>query len=87
MGEYVAAAKAIVTEPIPAVLPGDFQEGSHYLTFTSAEECVAAVDRLVRNPALLENIQNANYRYYQNYLKPDVMIRNTLKIADGCDPA
>ena len=45
--EYVAGAKAIVSEPLGHRLPGDFAVGRNYLPFTTPEECAAQVDALL----------------------------------------
>lgn len=78
-GEYVAAAKAIVNERFHYAVPGDFLEGKNYLPFDSAAECIGAVDRLVHDPEMLYEMKRANQEYYQNYLRPDVLVKNTLE--------
>lgn len=81
-GEYVAAAKAIVNETLHYQVPGDFTEGKHYFSFTNAQECLDAVERLVNDRELLYQMQKANEEYYQNYLRPDVLVKNTLELVD-----
>lgn len=80
--EYVAAAKAIVNEYFRYSVPGDFREGENYLTFATAEECIAAVQKLVEDPALLYHMKKNNEVYYRSYLKPEVLVQNSLKMAD-----
>lgn len=82
-GEYVAAAKAIVNERLHYTVTGDFAEGKHYLSFESVEECLDAVDRLVKDPELRFAMKNANAEYYQKYLRPDVLVKNTLELVDS----
>lgn len=87
-GEYVAAAKAIVHDPFRYSVPGDFLPGKNYLEYRTAEECITAVQKLVEDPQLLLSMKTANQEYYRNYLKPDVLIANTLKIVGkSCDKA
>lgn len=81
-GEYVASSKAIVSETLHYQVPGDFAEGKNYLAFTDAQECLAEVRWLISNPDQLYEMKLANQNYYRHYLKPDSMIRNTLKIVD-----
>ena len=78
-GEYVAAAKAIVNETFHYSVPGDFAAGKHYLPFTTGEECIQAVHRLVENPDALYAMKLANADYYRHYLKPEVLVKNSLE--------
>lgn len=80
-GEYVAAAKAIVNEALCYQVPGNFREGIHYLSFSAAEGCLDALESLAGHPERILAMKKANARYYREYLRPDVMIRNTLDIA------
>lgn len=82
-GEYVAAAKAIVNEEMHFTVTGDFEEGKNYLAFRTAEECLAAVQLLVENPERLYAMKQANKQYYQKYLRPDVLVKNTLDLVDS----
>ena len=81
-GEYVAAAKAIVHDPLYYTVPGAFHPGENYLGFTTAETCVAAVQHLMEKPQELLEMKRANERYYRNYLKPEVLVSNTLERID-----
>ena len=81
-GEYVAAAKAIVNEEMHFTVTGDFAEGKNYLSFRTTEECLAAVRSLVEDPQRLYAMKLANEQYYQEYLRPDVLVKRTLDIVD-----
>lgn len=81
-GEYVAAAKAIVNERMHFSVTGDFQEGRNYLSFGTTEECLAAVRALAADPERLYAMKVANERYYQEYLRPDVLVKNSLDVAE-----
>lgn len=81
-GEYVAASKAIVNEKLHYSVPGDFATGKNYLEFETAEQCLNAVRFLVDNPDKMMEMKKANREYYLNYLRPDVLIQNTLDIVD-----
>lgn len=81
-GEYVAAAKAIVNEKFHYTVPGDFAPEKNYLEFETAEQCIAAVESLIASPEKVYEMKCRNREYYLNYLRPDVLIRNTLDIVD-----
>lgn len=80
--EYVAAAKAIVNEHFHYSVTGDFEAGKNYLPFATAAECIDAVQRLVDSPEMLYAMKRANEDYYQNYLKPQVLVKNSLEMAE-----
>ena len=77
-GEYIAGAKAIVNEAFQYQVPGDFQEGVHYLPFTHVEECIKQVDGLMEHPQEVYAMKCANKEYYEKYLRPDRLISNAL---------
>lgn len=81
-GEYVASAKAIVSEKLHYEVPGNFEKNSNYLEFHSADECVGAVQALVSDPQRMYEMKKANREYYLHYLRPDVLIKSTLDIVD-----
>lgn len=81
-GEYVAAAKAIVNEELHFTVTGDFEEGKNFLSFRTTEECLEAVRILAEDPERLYAMKLANEQYYQQYLRPDVLVKNTLDIVD-----
>ncbi len=81
-GEYIAAGKAIVAEHFEYEVTGNFTEGENYFGFKTADECVAAVKKLVNDPELLKRMKQNNRDYYNQYLRPDVLVKNTLDIVD-----
>lgn len=82
-GEYVAAGNAIVHEEMCYRVTGDFREGVNFLSFRTAQECVEAVARLAEDPERIRAMKKANAAYYQRYLRPDMLIRNTLEVVDN----
>lgn len=80
--EYIAAAKAIVNEDFHYTVTGDFAEGKNYLSFSTAEECIAAVRSLVDDPGKRYAMQAANAEYYRNFLKPEVLVKHTLELVE-----
>jgi hypothetical protein len=82
MGEYVAAAKGIVCEPMHYTVPGPFYKEKNYLEFISIEDCIKAVITLYDNPERLYEMKCNNYDYYLSYLEPSKLIMNCLRIVD-----
>jgi hypothetical protein len=78
-GEYIAASKAIINEKLKYEVIGDFKEGTNYISYDNLSECIRAVDYLVSNPDKTYKMRCANHRYYKKYLKPDKLIKNSLK--------
>jgi hypothetical protein len=79
--EYVALSRAIVSEPLRHVLPGEFGSGRNYLAFASPQECVPLVAELVSNKSLRNELMTNNASYYHSNLRPDRLVLNTLLIA------
>lgn len=77
MGEYVALGKAIVAEPIAAKMPAPFEDGVHYQSYRSPEECIQAVTDLLSSPEKLSAMSNATTQYYEAVLSPrELMLRH-----------
>ena len=79
MGEFVSAGKAILSEPLHFSVPGDFQEGKNYLSFNSVDEAIEKCNYLLSLDDKRHTMEMENLHYYFHYLKPDVLIFNTLK--------
>lgn len=80
-GEYIACAKAVLSERLNHEAPGALRDGHNYLSFSSPEECVSQALRLIANDELRRSMMGANYTYYQRHLRPDVLVGNTLRLA------
>ena len=78
MGEYVAASRAIVCERIYYEVPGDFNSGKNYFEFETPDRCLDKVHELIKNPEKLYSVQCANRDYYEKYLEPEQLVRNSL---------
>ncbi len=82
-GEYLAASRAIISEPLLYEIPGDFENDKNYLIFQNEEELLNKVHYLLNNREVLYDVMNNNFQYYNNYLRPDKLVLNTLlKIYD-----
>lgn len=77
--EYVAGARAIVSEPLRYAVPGEFASERNYLEFASPADCVEQALRLVADSALRERMMEANARYYRIGLRPDALLLNSLR--------
>jgi hypothetical protein len=83
LGEYVALAKAIVTEPLRFTVPGDFRPQTHYLEFTTPDELVNATAQLIEDRPRRCAMMMNNYRYYRAYVRPDSLVLNSLAVVVG----
>jgi hypothetical protein len=79
--EYVAAAKAIVSEHPYYTTVGDFSAGQNYLGFASLEEAMHLVESLLLNPQKRFAMQAANSAYYQAFMAPDVLVARALELS------
>lgn len=75
-GEYVAAARAIISEKFYYSVPGEFTVGKNYFEFSTVDECLEGVEKLIKNQDLLYKMKQANEEYYKKYLEPKQMISN-----------
>lgn len=75
--EYLAAAKAIVCEPLYYESFGGLSDGKNYLSFTDADSCVEKVMSLLDNDARKEMMMQ-NKLYADNFMRCDTLVRNTL---------
>ncbi len=80
-GETFAAGRALITDPFVYEPVGGLQEGANYLKYTSPEEIVKQAVRLTENIEAVHEMENSNFRYYNEFVRPDVRILNTFKIA------
>jgi len=75
----VAAGRAIVTEPLRYTLPGGFEEGKNYKTYTSPAECETQLRQLLADPAAILAMAQHNAAYYQAWLRPEQQVRQALR--------
>ena len=81
MGEYIAGSKAIVSEKLRYQAPGDFAKDKNYLEFSTLDECVEKVALLMENKEKRCAMMLENFRYYNNYLRPDMLVWNSITAA------
>ena len=76
--EYIAFSKAILSEKLNYEVPGGFSEGTNYLEFTSPNECAEKAERLMSNGISRRHLMYSNAKYYNDFLRPDSLILNTI---------
>ena len=86
MTEYVAASRAIVTEPLRHSVPGGFAAGTNYLEFASVDEFVDAVGTLLDDRERREVMMHANAVYYRRWVRPPDQVMRTLEQVLGDAP-
>jgi hypothetical protein len=77
--EYLGLSRAIVSQALPAQLPGSIAPETNYLEFNSAPECVRQVHRLIEQPLLRAQMMVANHVYYLSQLKPCALVGQAIK--------
>jgi hypothetical protein len=81
LAEYVACAKAILSEPLVYEVPGGFAPGRNYLEFMSPGQCVEQAHRLLADQNLRNELMTANALYYRAHLRPDSLVLNSFLMA------
>lgn len=80
LGEYVAAAMAVLSERLGYEAPG-FEEGRNYFAFDTAEECGDLAERLVADPDATYAMAEANHRLYVEAVRPDRAVARSIEAA------
>jgi hypothetical protein len=76
--EYIAFSKAILTEKLNFEVPGNLQKDKNYLEFSTPENCVENAEKLFSDKVLRNSIMTNNAKYFHAYMRPDVLVLNTL---------
>ena len=79
--EYLAMSRAIVSEKLHMRLPGPIAADTHYLEFTNAESCVAAVTRLFEDAGKRHALMQAASGYALHHVRPDSLVAESLRRA------
>jgi hypothetical protein len=87
LAEYLAASRAVVSDPLCYSLPGNFANPTHYLPYTTPDQCVSQAAVLLADPDLRQRMAQANWRYYQRYVRPDQVVWRTICDALGTSVA
>lgn len=83
LGEYVSAARAVVTEPLRYDVGEDFRAGENYLAAPEVDGLLGQVDLLLSDRRRVVAMMDRNRRYHASYLRPDSLVLNTLLTALG----
>ena len=67
-----------MSEPLRYEVPGGFKKEQNFLEFTNADDLIAGINTLRRDRSALLRMMRENYRYYNNYLRPQNLVLNTL---------
>ena len=80
--EYIAAAKAIVSEPLYYGSVGDLADGKNYLSFTNEFDCCERIAELFDQQRSY-SMMCANKEYYDSYMSAEKMVARALQIDEG----
>ncbi len=78
LAEYVAASRAILSEPLDYKLPGTFEDNKNYLSYRDDLELIDQINYLLDNRKVMLDIMRHNFFYYHNYVKSDMLVLNSL---------
>jgi hypothetical protein len=81
VGESLAASQCLVSERFRHDLIVPLREGTHWLGYRTADECVAACGRLLDDAALAQEMRRANYESYLAAVRPDALMARCLQLA------
>lgn len=87
LGEYVAASRGIVTEPLQYTPGPGFAAGVNYLHFSDTTSLIGSIRELLDHPTRLTEMMLANHDYYATRLRPDSLVLRTILIALELMPA
>ncbi|MEN8358247.1 hypothetical protein ABFP04_08960 [Acinetobacter towneri] len=75
--EYIAASRAIISEPLVYQSP-NLVEGNNYLSFIDSDSLILGIEKLKKSKS---QMMLNNYHYYNNFVRPDSLIMNSLFLA------
>jgi hypothetical protein len=77
-GEYIAASRTVISEPLEYAVPGNLERDVHYLEFTDPASLIKSIRTLMNDRSKLQQMMNVNNEYYNNYVKPEKLLLNSL---------
>jgi hypothetical protein len=63
LGEYLAASRAVISERMTYMVPGDFAEQQNYIAFDHPKQCAQHAEELISDRARIYAMQAHNYKY------------------------
>jgi len=79
MAECAAAGRAILCPPPRCHVPGGFAKGRNYGIYDTPEECARILRQALETVPWVHRMEAANFTYYQKYVMPDALVRQTLR--------
>lgn len=79
LGEYISSSKCILSEELYHEVPGNFRKNKNYLEFKTSDELIKQLEKILDCEQFKKDIMDNNYEYYNEYLKPDSLILNSLE--------
>jgi hypothetical protein len=76
--EYLAGSKAIVAEGLRNQTPIPLENGIHFLSFSSPEECVERCADLLRDRERADEMRALGHTYYRRDVEPRTHVRTLL---------
>lgn len=81
LGEAIAAASCIVSEPLFFELPVPLENNIHLKEFTSNEECLNACEELLSHPDKIKEMKDNVWAYYNQHVKAEKLIERIIEQA------
>ena len=78
MAECAAAGRAIICPPPRYHVPGGFSKGRNYGIYETPEECARILRQALETVAWVHRMEAANFAYYQKYVMPDALVKQSL---------
>ena len=80
-GELLASGRAILSDPLCYVLPGDCRPEQNYLAFQNADQLCEQVEYLLHNVDAVHAMECQNRKYFAESFQPRECVRHALHTA------
>ena len=79
LGEYLAMGKTIISTPLTNPMPGNFENGIHYIECPSVDALPDIIERLRNDKELRQKLAVNARKYFMDYLHPRRVIERIIK--------
>ncbi len=79
IAEYIAASRAIVSEPLYYGVTGDFAEGKNFLSFATVDELISSISTLLDDHEFRHEMMKANQNYRDKYALTEKIVENSIE--------
>lgn len=79
--EYVAAGKAIISEPLYYEVPYGFEENKNYLVYSDTDSLIDKCELLLNDISEVHRMEENNRKYYSEHVRADMLIKDSLLTA------